>query len=106
MGILVVEGALFGMILGRFFKWPILVLAYGFAIALILASSTYIERSLFTLFPQIVVVIISLQFGYVVGIFGRKFQHGRQRAKYLGVHRPAKTPLSGAKSRKMDRGAT
>jgi hypothetical protein len=73
MGILVVEGALFGMILGRFFKWPILVLAYGLTIALILASSTYIERSLFTLIPQIVVVIISLQFGYVVGIFGRKF---------------------------------
>ena len=73
MGILVVEGALFGMILGRFFKWPILVLAYGLTIALILASSTYIERSLFTLFPQIIVVIVSLQFGYVVGIFGRKF---------------------------------
>ena len=73
MGILVVEGALFGMILGRFFKWPILVLAYVLAVALILASSTYIERTLFTLFPQIVVVIVSLQFGYVVGIFGRKF---------------------------------
>ena len=73
MGILVVEGALFGMVLGRFFKWPILVLAYGLTIALILARSTYIERSLFTLIPQIVAVIISLQFGYVVGIFGRKF---------------------------------
>jgi len=73
MGILVVEGALFGMILGRFFKWPILVLAYGLTIALILASSTYIERRMFTLIPQIVVVIISLQFGYVVGIYGRKF---------------------------------
>ena len=73
MGIPVVDGALFGIILGRFFKSPILVLAYGLIIALILASSTYIERSLFTLIPQIVVVIISLQFGYVVGIFGRKF---------------------------------
>jgi len=72
MGILVIGGAL-GMILGRFFKWPVLVLAHGLAIAQILASSTYIARSLFTLFPQIVVVIISLQFGYVVGIFGRKF---------------------------------
>jgi hypothetical protein len=73
MGILVVDGALFGMILGRFFKWHVPILAYGLAVALILASCTYIERSLFTLFPQIVVVIVSLQFGYVVGIFGRKF---------------------------------
>ena len=38
MGILVVEGALFGMVLGRFFKWPILVLAYGLTIALILGQ--------------------------------------------------------------------
>ena len=35
MGILVVDGALFGMIFGRFFKWPVLILAYGLAIALI-----------------------------------------------------------------------
>jgi hypothetical protein len=53
MGILVVDGALFGMILGALLQvWPILVLAYGLTIALILASSTYIERSLFTLIPQ------------------------------------------------------
>ena len=73
MGILVVEGALFGMISRALLQVACSCSGLRARNRSILASSTDIERSLFTLFPQIVVVIISLQFGYVVGIFGRKF---------------------------------
>ena len=59
MGILVV--VLFGMGLGQFFKCFVLIPASGLAIILVLANPAHIEHSL------LVVLITSLQIGYVVG---------------------------------------
>ena len=67
MGILVVVGILFGMILGQFFKCFVLIPASGLAIILVLANPAHIEHSLLGWFLQIVVLITSLQIGYVVG---------------------------------------
>ena len=67
MGILVVVGILFGMILGQFFKCFVPIPASGLAIILVLANPAHIEHSLLGWFLQIVVLITSLQIGYVVG---------------------------------------
>ncbi|MGP8283628.1 MAG: hypothetical protein ACLQT6_13075, partial [Desulfomonilaceae bacterium] len=67
MGILVVDGVLFGMILGRFFKWPVLIPAYGLVSVMVVANPAHIENSLAGCCVQTVVVIISLQIGYVAG---------------------------------------
>ena len=65
MGILVV--VLFGMGLGQFFKCFVLIPASGLAIILVLANPAHIEHSLLGWFLQIVVLITSLQIGYVAG---------------------------------------
>ena len=46
MGNLVVAGALFGMILGRFFKWPVLIPAYGLVSVMVVANPAHMENSL------------------------------------------------------------
>ena len=67
MGILVIVGVLFGMILGQFFKCFVLFPAYGLAIVLVLASPSYMENSPLGGFFQFVVLTTSLQIGYVIG---------------------------------------
>ena len=67
MGILVVVSILFGMSLGQFFKCFVLIPASGLAIILVLANPAHIEHSLLGWFLQIVVLITSLQIGYVAG---------------------------------------
>ena len=73
MGILVVGAALFGMILGQFFKWYVLVPACGLVIVLVLVFPAHREPSLLRCFLQIYVVTTSLQVGYVLGLFARDF---------------------------------
>ena len=46
VGILVIVGVLFGMILGQFFKCFVLFPAYALAIVLVLASPTDMDHSL------------------------------------------------------------
>jgi hypothetical protein len=79
MGILVVGTFLFGMILGRFFKWYVLIPAFGLAIVLVLvlAIARYPEHSLVGSVLQFIVVATSIQIGYVVGLFTRCFLAGR-----------------------------
>jgi hypothetical protein len=67
MGNLGVVGILFGMILGQFFKCFVLIPASGLTIILVLANPAHIEHSLLGWFLQIVVLITSLQIGYLVG---------------------------------------
>jgi hypothetical protein len=64
MGTLVVGGVLVGMILGRFFKWSILVPACGLAAVLVMANPAHMDGAPGWFF-QIVLVTASLQFGYV-----------------------------------------
>ena len=58
MGILVVWATLFGIILGQFFKWYVLVPACGLVIVLVLVFPAHREPSLLRLFLQIYVVTI------------------------------------------------
>ena len=71
MGILVIGGVLFGIILGLFFKCFVLFPACGLAIVLVLISPAHMEHSLLGWFLQIYIVTIGLQIGYVVGLFAR-----------------------------------
>ncbi|HUB63961.1 MAG TPA: hypothetical protein VL996_05860 [Methylocella sp.] len=86
MDTLVVGSVLFGIFFGRFFKWPILILAYGLVIALVFAISLPFERSLIGFILEIIMLTISLQFGYVMGVLARKLPYSR--SKYSGVRSP------------------
>ena len=79
MGILVVGGVLFGMILGQFFKSFVLIPAGGLAIVLVLINPAHMESSLLGGFVQFVVLITSLQIGYVVGLVASNFRRGTRR---------------------------
>jgi uncharacterized membrane protein YbjE (DUF340 family) len=67
LGILVVVGFLFGIILGQFFKCYILVPAYALAIVLVLASPVHMDNNLLGSFLQLLMLNVSLQVGYVAG---------------------------------------
>jgi hypothetical protein len=87
MGILVVGGVLFGIILGHFFKWFVLIPAYGLAIVLVLINPARMESSLLGWFVQFVVLTTSLQIGYVVGLVASAFRGASNRSKKPGVRR-------------------
>ena len=93
MGILVVGGVLFGIILGHFFKWFVLIPACGLAIVLVLINPAHMESSLLGWFVQFVVLTTSLQIGYVVGLVASTF-----RRKKPGVRRLDETLSSGSKT--------
>jgi hypothetical protein len=104
MGILVVEGVLFGMILGQFFKFFILFPACGFAIVLVLTNAQ-MEDNLLSSFVQIVALITSLQIGYVVGLVARDFCLSHKRSKNLGVRSLDETSSGGSESRERSKRA-
>lgn len=105
MAILVVGGVLVGIALGQFFKCFVLIPASGLAVILVLANPAHIEHSLLGSFLQFVVLTISLQFGYVVGLFAHNFQGAPKRSKDAAV-RDLDEPLpSGIESREHGSGA-
>jgi hypothetical protein len=67
MGILFIGGVLFGTILGRFFKVFILVPICGLAVVLALAKPNLVDQSLVRSLVQIIGLVASIQFGYVLG---------------------------------------
>ena len=85
MGILVIVGILFGMILGQFFKCFVLFPAYGLAIVLVLASPAHMDKSLDSSLLgsllQIVALITSLQIGYVIGSVTSNFHRASKPLK-------------------------
>jgi hypothetical protein len=96
MGILVVGGVLFGIILGQFFKWYALIPAYWLAIVLVLINPAHMENSLLGGFVQFVVLTTSLQIGYVVGLVASNFRPASKRSKKPGVRRLDETLSSGS----------
>jgi hypothetical protein len=82
MGILVIGGAL-GMILGRFFKWPVLIPAYGLVSVMVVANPAHMENSLAGWCVQTVVVITSLQIGYVAGVVARNVRLQKEDGKIM-----------------------
>jgi hypothetical protein len=99
MGILVLGGALFGMILGHFFKCFVLFPACGLAGLLVLANPAHMESGLLGWFVQTVLLSTSLQIGYVVGLVARNFHSAPKRSKNLGVRRLCETSSIGSESR-------
>ena len=103
MGILVVLGFLFGMILGQFFKCYVLVPACGLAIILVLASPAHMGH----LGPllQFAVLTVSLEIGYVVGLVARNFHREPKRSKRLKSPHFDEIPSSLAETPERDRRA-
>jgi hypothetical protein len=83
MGILVVGGVLFGFILGQFFKFFVLIPACAIAFILLLTNPAHLESGLLGWFLQAAAVTVSLQIGYVAGLFGRSFHRRPKRSKEL-----------------------
>jgi hypothetical protein len=61
------ESLFLGTILGRFFKFPILVPVYVFAIVLALINPSHMQLSLISFLHKLLVFIVSLQIGYFAG---------------------------------------
>ena len=68
MEILIIGGALFGAVLGRFFKVLVLVPACAFVLVAVLVGSANGEHGLLRPPLEFVVLITSLQIGYVFGL--------------------------------------
>jgi hypothetical protein len=84
--ILIIGSVLLGAILGRFFKVLVLIPACAVTLATVVASSAYFERSLLHALLEVVVLITSLQIGYVSGLFHLSFQRlATQRKTILGA---------------------
>ena len=105
MGILVVGGILFGMIVGRFFKWFALIPACGLAAVLFLINPAHMENSLLGWFFQFGVLTASLQIGYVVGLVAPSFHRASRPLKNLGVRRLDEPLSNGSKTRHRGRRA-
>ncbi len=102
MGILVIVGVLFGIILGQFFKCFVLFPAYGLAIVLVLASPAHLDNSLLGLLLQIVALITSLQIGYVIGSVTGDFQDAPK--EFEESRRPQSRRASSGGSESRERG--
>lgn len=105
MGILVVGGVLFRMILGQFFKWFVLIPACGLAALLVLINPAHMENSLLGWFFQFGVLTLSLQIGYVVGLIAPNFHRASRPLKNLGVRKLDEPLSSDSKTRHRGRRA-
>jgi hypothetical protein len=68
MEILIIGAAFFGAVLGRFFKVLVLVPACAFVLAAVLVRSANGEHGFLRPLLEFVVLITSLQIGYVFGL--------------------------------------
>lgn len=69
MYILIIGSILLGATLGRFFKVLVLIPACAVTLAMVVASSAYFEHTLLRALLEVVVLLTSLQIGYVSGLF-------------------------------------
>ena len=83
MGILVVAGVLFGIILGRFFKWYILGPASAVGGLVVLANPAQMDNLILGWFVQFIVLTTSLQIGFLVGLFTQNLPHAPQRSEFV-----------------------
>ncbi len=74
MHILVLTSVVLGLILGKFFKFPILIPVYVVAIVSVLISSRLLQISVIDVLLELLVFIMSIQVGYFTGVFARQIQ--------------------------------
>jgi hypothetical protein len=105
MSILVVGGVLVGLIFGQFFKVYVLVPVSAIAFILVLTNPAHMESGLLGWFLQAATATISLQIGYILGLFGHSFLRKPKRLKeFRGGGLPeisprlAKRPESGRRA--------
>jgi hypothetical protein len=82
MSMLAVVGVLFGIILGQFFKFFVLIPASGLATFLVLTNPMQTD-SVWGWFIQFAAATTTLQIGYVIGLVARNFYHEPKRSKQL-----------------------
>lgn len=85
MGVRMMGGALFGIILGQFFKCYVIIVICGLAVVMEMFNPARIEHSFLGWFLQIYAEIISIQVGYVIGLFGRRFTGGRHNCALAAI---------------------
>ena len=71
MAMLLIGTALFGLVLGRFFKVYVLIPTCGFTLVLAFAGPTLGYESLTYSFVEIALVLASLQIGYFIALASR-----------------------------------
>lgn len=72
MYISILSSLVLGTILGRFYKFPILIPVYALAIISMLIRSGLKPFGLTTVLIELIVFILSVQIGYIVGIWARQ----------------------------------
>jgi uncharacterized membrane protein YoaK (UPF0700 family) len=97
MSFLFIGGALFGALLGRWFKVFILIPASCVAIVLVLAAPAVVAQSAAQMVLEIVLLVTGLQFGYAAGLatgnvtalfhgFRKAFASSSQTAESRSLH--------------------
>jgi hypothetical protein len=91
MATLAIGSVLFGIFIGKFFRWPMLVPAFGLVIIFILINPAHAERTPQILFFQTAISIVSLQIGYVIGMFALNLDHAPKHPKNFRNRAPDDT---------------
>ena len=99
MTILIIWSVLLGAILGRFFKVPVLAPAFAVSLAMVAASSAYFGHSLPRALLEFVVLITSLQIGYVSGLLSHFIPSVWQRRGKSRPRASSATPLAATRHR-------
>jgi hypothetical protein len=94
--ILIIGSVLLGAILGRFFKVPVLAPAFALSLAMVVASSAYFGHSLLRTLLEFVVLITSLQIGYVFGLVSRSIPSVSGRRGTTATPAPRAAPPASA----------
>ena len=79
MTVLLIGSVLLGALLGRFFKVLVLVPASAAVLIALLIQSASAWHGLLHLFLEFAVLVISLQIGYVAGLFSHLIIRGEKR---------------------------
>jgi tetrahydromethanopterin S-methyltransferase subunit C len=82
MYILILPSLILGTILGRFYKFPILIPVYVLAIVSVLVRSGLDHFSLTAVVAELIVFVVCIQIGYITGILARQIP--RLRGPWFG----------------------
>jgi hypothetical protein len=69
--VLLIGSVLLGAVLGRLFKFPVLLPACAFVLVVVFVSSSYVEHGLLRSFFEFAVLTTSLQIAYVLAMLSR-----------------------------------
>jgi|SRR5579875_282486 hypothetical protein len=105
MTFLIMGCSLIGVILGRLYKWTILIPILSVAIVVLVFNPERGEIGLLGALAQIFAVSVSLQIGYGIGVITRGLRIGVKRTKDSGDENTSGTLAAKAASREGGRRA-